>query len=659
MSARTIVRGTAAVLLLPALASAQVTFSSKAGGCFAVSDGKGTVELRWLPPPGAWPAGGWRVSDGSGRVLAARVAAGDEASLAGLPPRDAAQARGLARGLPAFATAGDRDLFFVSVILKALTNPAYARAIGLGRRLEGLPAGAVVFQVAGLDAAGAPAGILLKSAPIDPRVETPLPAPPAGFAGESREEGVALSWIPDARVREAPVVGFRVERGGEGGRFEPASETLILVPAAPDPKAPMFVDRKAPVETALSYRVFAVDAFGRWSAPADANVFHADWQAMRAPSGLSAEAGPGKMTLSWTPNPSPRAAGVVVERAAAPGGPFTTIATGLAATAKTYEDSGVKGGLNYYYRLRSVGPRGDLGSPGLSVGARAANPRPPAAPSAFVGALERTRVRLTWSEPEMPVAGYVLHRKIDDGAWVRLNETVDQRARFDDDFGDDNHGRFAYRVKAVAFDNQESSWSATVEVVVPDRGLPPAPRMLGAEARDGKAIVRFAAGEPADGTAQLLVLRSGDPRSRGVVMGRPLPPTAREYEDAFVRPGEDYYYRVVAVGKNGNISDPSDAAPVAVGTPPIPVPAAPKAKYEGAPFPRVTLTFAAPPREFAVVVERQGQGEKDWLVLPGSTGGTEAVDSAPPKIGRTLYRIVYRAANGATGEPSAPVAVER
>jgi hypothetical protein len=58
----------------------------------------------------------------------------------------------------------------------------------------------------------------------------------------------------------------------------------------------------------------------------------------------------------------------------------------------------------------------------------------------------------------------------------------------------------------------------------------------------------------------------------GVVIGDQLPGSARKFEDAYVEPADDYdyWYRLVAVDKNGNRSDPTRPVVDRVGAPTAP-----------------------------------------------------------------------------------------
>lgn len=74
-----------------------------------------------------------------------------------------------------------------------------------------------------------------------------------------------------------------------------------------------------------------------------------------APSGLTAAAGDAQATLAWTA--SAGAAGYNVKRAAANGGPYTTVAPGV--TGVTFTDTGLTNGTTYYYVVSAVNAAGE------------------------------------------------------------------------------------------------------------------------------------------------------------------------------------------------------------------------------------------------------------------------------------------------------------
>ncbi|MBV9183677.1 MAG: hypothetical protein JO356_20415, partial [Acidobacteria bacterium] len=131
-------------------------------------------------------------------------------------------------------------------------------------------------------------------------------------------------------------------------------------------------------------------------------------------------------------------------------------------------------------------------------------------------------------------------------------------------------------------------------------------------------------------------------------------------EDAYVQPGNNYWYRLVAVDKNGNRSDPTRPLVIRVGSPVIPTPAAPVVQLVSEAFPQVRIQFAQPPAGMGVMVEVR-QGEKGrWTKLVGPViGQLQAVDPSPPGKDPVFYRILYRVASGGMGPASDAVELRR
>ena len=214
-----------------------------------------------------------------------------------------------------------------------------------------------------------------------------------------------------------------------------------------------------------------------------------------------------------------------------------------------------------------------------------------------------------------------------------------------------------YRVLAVALDNAEGPPSNAVEVTLADRSLPGEPTITSASGAGGKVVLTFAPAMPEERTAQFLVLRSGNAADQGVVLGDPLPGSARDYQDLYVSPGNTYFYRLAAVDSAGNRSDVTDPVIVRVGSATIPKPAAPLLKAMSQPSTGVTLQFAKATAGLSVVIERQDAPTGGWIRIAGPIDGTTASDYPPAGNTQVRYRIAYVAASGETGDPSAPVAL--
>jgi hypothetical protein len=650
------------VLMGTALFSFPAQNAAGGSGCLAQSDGKGTLNLLWLPRGEEWPVGGWQIQNGAGKVLVARVAVGEEGFLSRLAPEKAREIRDLAKGLPSFKDANERKNYFFGLRFAILSDMVLARALGFSRTLDHVASGTQAYRIVGLDALGKPTALVLNCPAVDAAIATPLPSGPGNFRAESAADGVLLFWTSGPEQALAPIFYYQVERSGASGERQAVSQSPILLNAAAAPDLPVFVDQGAPVEQEITYSLYGVDVFGRRSPACEYKVFHGDFSALVAPADIKADGLKGKVTLSWTPNPSPNTSRVYIERSYSQAGTYVAITPkGLSREVKTYDDTTVPGGVTAFYRLRSIGPRNNPGEPSLPVPARPLNTAPPGAPQNLKSAVGRTRVRLTWDPCATAVAAYILERGSGQSGWTRINAELAQETQYDDPLGEESCGTVSYRVKAVAFDNQESAYGKAIDVVLPERGLPPVPRITAVEGEDGKAVVHFKPGWPEVKTSQFLVLRSGSPDVWGVVLGRPLAAEARTYIDSFVAAGESYWYRVVAVNSRNDRSDPSDAVVVTVGRPPIPTPAAPRLETIGEPFSQVKILFVAPPmgKGLVAVCERKQDTDAIWIRLPGATGESESLDVNPPAAGKTFYRVIYLAPDGAAGEPSPPTELAR
>lgn len=622
--------------------------------------------------------GGWKIEDSASRVVAARVSMGDPEALKALSDSDAAAIQSLPQTLASpEATGARRQQLFGILAINALGSPAYARALGVSWTLQGVPSGQRTYRASGLDASGQLTGLILTSAPVDSSVATPLPPAPANLSAQVGRSGISLLWSPVPENLQAPAIAYYIVRDSSGQKGVEVTPKPVMLGTKWNPKYAAYVDQGAPVEDTLAYHVSSVDIFGRKSPPADIRIFFPDFAALEPPEPISAAATPNGITVSWKQGTNPHTAGYVIERGYLYDGPFEALTPqAVAPTSTEYADSAVRGGTTYYYRVRAVGPRGDLGSPSHAAMVQPKNPGAPPKPANLKADLGTTRVRLTWTPVQFPVAGYFVERlggsgsatasdakaaaAAGAGSWVRLNSHVTPEALYDDYFGATSDAKFSYRIVAVAYDNAESTSSDVVSVVLPDTSLPGVPVITGADGLNGKAALTFAPGVPQEKTAQFLVLRGGSPEDMGVVIGDPLPGSSRKFEDAYVEPGNDYWYRLVALDKNGDRSDPTRAVAIRVGAPAIPSPAAPRLQFATDPFTQVRIQFEQPAAGLSVMVEvRTGENGR-WLALAGPIDGqSQAVDPNPPPKDPVFYRILYRAANGATGSPSAPAQLHR
>lgn len=630
------------------------TLPGQKGRLYAASDGKGLVQLLWFHSSGFWPEGGWRIQDAStGRILKERVVPGDPAALAALPEKSQKSLRETLGKIPA-APAKERKKLLAMLGLAAGSDWNYARAAGLAATLEEVPGGAATYRVVALDRKGTPTGFSFSGQPVDSLVATPLAPAPAWLRAEADTSGAALFWPPSDDQASLPVLSYTIERDDKEAKNVQLTPTPRFLGSSWETKEPTFVDSAPPVEQVLTYRVTAIDLFGRRGLPAAARLFMPDLSALKPVTKVKAEGQEGEVTVTWEPLENPHISAYLVERSLTANGTYEPVTPkGVKKGTSSYRDTAVMGGVHYYYRVRSVGPRGDLGQPSECAVAMARSKGIPAAPEGIKVEAGRDRVRITWEPGDDNVAGYFIEKRAEGNTkWLRLNSVLLQLPRFEDDLKPTGYGTFSYRVIAVTRDARESRPSKTVSATIEERSFPPAPSITGIDGAGGKVTLTIRPGPPEEKTDRFLIIRAVEPKDPGVVFGDPLPGSARTFTDTFVKPGRHYWYSVAALDKKGNRSELSSPAVVRVGAPDMPKPAKPAAQFLAKPFKRVEVTFASPAPGLTATVQRRIDDHGPWITIARKELSGSIVNTSLPAQGKVSYRLVHRAANGAESAPS-------
>ena len=648
------------VLLALLLCAPVLIAQDGTGALFAASNGKGNISLLWFPPPSKWPTGGWKLSEPTGQVLVPKISMGDPAAVQSLSVEDADSIRQLPAVLAKPAVTPKQKQLINILGLRAFSEPNFARALGLTWTLDNVPPGTRTYKVEGIDSSGNASGVQIKSAPVDSAQMTPLPPAPADVQAKVDQDGVSLFWAPPAENRQLPVLAYAIERDGGGQSSAPVTAKPVVAGSRWNPKLPLALDANAPPNEMLTYRVFSVDVFGRRSAASSIKIFFPDFRALAPPEPVVATAQVGKIAVSWRAQQKPNLSGYVVERGFLQAGPYEALtAQALPPTAAQYEDAAVRGGTTYYYRVRSVSPRGDLGTPSDAAAAQPKNPAAPPKVDGLTADAGETRVRLTWKPVTFPIAGYSVERHAISGNagvenWVKLNPHISPEPMYDDYLGLSSDAKMEYRVIAVAFDNAEGPPSTPVQVVIVDRSVPATPSITGVTGTDGKVLLNFVPASP-ESTTQFLVLRAGSADDLGVVIGDPLPGNSHQFTDMYVASGESYWYRLVAVDRNGNRSDASAPVAIRVGSPVIPAPPVPSLQSVNTPYPHVVLQFQPPPAGLSAIVERQDQPSSGWIRVAGPLSGQTATDNTVTQSKALSYRVSYVTSDGRVGPPSGTV----
>jgi hypothetical protein len=629
----------------------------KGGVLYALSQGNGTVRFVWLLSSEQWPPGGWRIIDDKGNVLKERITAAEADAMNTLDQKDADTVKKAISRLGAEKDAAKRDLLFSILSLRVMTDWNFARALGFAAEVRNLEPGMRSFSVVGLGDKGKETGVVIHSLPADPGVASPSPEPPQNLKAEPQGEGVALFWSLPERYGRPIAFGFFVEREDKRGKKSSLTEKPAITGG--DEKAANYIDRNAPPEEEVIYRVTSLDVFGRKSGPSEVKVFHPD-PAAKASVLLKGEAGENQAILTWKPAKNPNSSGYVVERSMDHEGTYAPLVKKtLPFDTEKYVDEMIVGGKTYFYRVRSADSKGNLGEPSNVAPVTPKSKEAPPMPTGLKADVGRTRVRLTWDPVPFVAAGYYIERsERNSEKWMTLNPKAVEFPQYDDHTGLHAQGMLRYRVKAVGYDSRFGEPSKPVEVTLLDTVSPNPPFINSISGKDGKVVLSFEPAPPLEDVYQYYVVRSVSEQDSGLVIGDPLPAAQKTFEDTFVKVGQRYWYRIVAVDRAGNRSDPGMPRNVYVSNPPIPKASAPEVTKVEDPVRHFIITIGKIPERLAALIQFRDGKEGPWLLLTEAPNNAQkAVDLGEHKKGSVQYRLIYQAANGVQGEPSEPVEI--
>ncbi|MHA6480389.1 glycoside hydrolase family 9 protein [Paenibacillus sp. strain BS8-2] len=179
--------------------------------------------------------------------------------------------------------------------------------------------------------------------------EAALPEPPGSPAGLAAEAGagvVTLAWAPAEGTQS-----FLIKRSLiDGGPYETIAEDVIEL---------AYVDQTVENGKTYFYIVTAVNEAGESEASAQASATPLEEvvepELPNVIDSLTAVPGVGQIALAWAP--SEGADSYLVKRSLTNGGPYETIADGVAGTA--YIDESAEAGTTYYYIVSAVNAAGE------------------------------------------------------------------------------------------------------------------------------------------------------------------------------------------------------------------------------------------------------------------------------------------------------------
>ncbi len=225
-------------------------------------------------------------------------------------------------------------------------------------------------------------------------------------------QSMTLSWLDNGSPDVNPACdesSFLIERSADGGLFE----QIGSVPGVPGSgNVVQYTDAGLRHGVQYCYRVSAVNSFGP-SGVAELCASIAMPCPPAPPTGLAAQAGNGRVTLSWNANTEtdPAVLYYMLYRSTTEGGPYGIVAVSFGGT--NISDSQVFNGTTYYYRLAAVDTWPQTSGQSEEVSATPREPSPPTESPVLSATGGVSMVTLDWTDSNDNEDGFVIERKLD------------------------------------------------------------------------------------------------------------------------------------------------------------------------------------------------------------------------------------------------------
>jgi len=355
-----------------------------------------------------------------------------------------------------------------------------------------------------------------------------------------------------------------------------------------------------------------------------------------APTGLSATAGNGQVTLSW-----PYWSGTYnIKRATVSGGPYTTITTqtyyqvGFPSQG-TYIDSSVSNGTTYYYVI-SYSPLNSEVESANSAEVSATPLAPPAAPTGLTATAGNAQVVLSWTASTGAASYNVKRATVSGGPYTTIatNSSTYINPTSYTDTTVTNGTTYYYVVSAV---NATGESVNSAEVSATPVAPPAAPTGLTATAGNAQVVLSWTA---VTGATSYNVKIPTTVYGTYTTIASSVTDTT--YTNTSLTNGTTYYYVVSAVGAGGESVNSAEAS----ATPAAPVPSTPTGLNATPGDGQVSLSWTASDGATSYNVERSTVDGGPFTSI-ANQAGTSYTDTSVTD-GTTYYYVL--AADNASGE---------
>ena len=344
-----------------------------------------------------------------------------------------------------------------------------------------------------------------------------------------------------------------------------------------------------------------------------------------SPANLTAQAGLGQVTLSWSApavSGAGPATGYNIYQATAPGHEQGSPINTAPVTGTRFSVAGLRSGTRYYFEVTALNAGGE-GSPSNEVNAVPLGP--PGAPTGLVAAPGAGQVTLSWAAPASnggsPVTAYNIYESTTSGVQGLRLVSVAASVRSYTVVGLQGGSPYFFEVTAVN-GNGEGPPSAQVATTLtagtspppttPPPPVPAAPTGLVATAGNGQVTLSWTAPAPASGTGSVTGYDIYESTVAGAQGSQVATSTSTSATVTGLRDGTTYYFEVTAVNGGGQ-SLPSPQVPA--------LPAAPAgyrlvaADGQVSAFGHAVAYKVPAPAQPVVALTPTPDGRGYWLVL--------------------------------------------
>jgi hypothetical protein len=363
-----------------------------------------------------------------------------------------------------------------------------------------------------------------------------LPAPPSGLTATAGDGQVFLSWISSSTSNVLYNVYRRNATVGE-------SWTKLDLPVQGTSMTVGFLANGQNYQFKVTASNFAGDSAASGIASAKPMP-----PLPQPPTGLSAAAGDGKVTLRWTATPTSSVYYWIEYRAA--GGSWTRMSYPVDSCC-VKDVTYLRNGITFDFRLRSTNLTGDSAPSNVA----SARPMPPfpQPPTGLTATAGNSKVTLRWAASPTPNVYYWLEHRARGGAWQRMKYPIGTCCTHESTFLN-NGTTYDFRLRATNLAGDSSvSNTASARPMPP---IPQAPTNLKAAGGGSEAYLSWSASStPYVGyTVYLRNVTRGQGWSAAIEL-----PVGTAAHLKYLRRGDLYEFRVRAHNMSGQ-SPPSNTA---------------------------------------------------------------------------------------------------